>query len=341
MAPSPRESSPAAAGRSEFRAPTVEAALTAARAAHGADVEVLRAQRVRRGVKGLLGGAEEVVLQVAVPPAADPPGAPTPGAAGRPAAPAGSSTAVDDVLRALLARNDELDADPDGRATAGARPTGPAPVDVLDLTDLPTRPPAQAPEPAPAPETLAPPETAPPRGRWRRRGPRSSERPGTAEVETDPEVEAPGPDDRPLPALFAQPRHPLPSGVDGPRPAHPAPGIGTHGTAALGEPAWDVSVLHTVGVPIEVCRRLPGADPGGPAERVSVLAAAIAAVVPTPCAPGPEQAVALSGYGPLGALSLVQAGVAGVTPDRLYLEGGAVRATAHALAKGVLACVPR
>ncbi|MDP9407429.1 MAG: hypothetical protein M3P95_06075, partial [Actinomycetota bacterium] len=43
------------AGTVLFSGPTLEGALAAARAAYGPRVRIVRAQRVRRGVRGLLG----------------------------------------------------------------------------------------------------------------------------------------------------------------------------------------------------------------------------------------------------------------------------------------------
>ena len=264
----------------EFRGATVEAALATARAAQGPDVTVLRALRVRRGVRGLLPGPGEVVLRVRVPVQAS-------GVPGAPATRNGDP--VDHALRALLARNDHLDVDP---AAAAATPS-------------PSRPPS-APVRDFVPESDIVVVETPDGGH----GHRALEVAG-AELERAPQ------------------------------PPPPAAGPGTRPGTAVEEPRWDVPAMHVAGLPLAVCRRLPDTDPGDHRARVAALAGAIAAVVPSPCPPGPTQAVALSGYGPQGALALIQAGASGVVPDRLHLDDGPVLATAYALALGVLACVPR
>lgn len=97
------------------------------------------------------------------------------------------------------------------------------------------------------------------------------------------------------------------------------------------------SALAALGVPARILGRLPVEEPDDP---VHALARAIEMAVGKPVRPGPDQPVALDGYGADGAVAMLQAAVVGVPPGRLIVEGSPARpATPKRLAEVICACV--
>ena len=265
-----------------FSGPTVDAALRAARAAHGPHVEVVRAMRVLSGVRGLLGQARFSVV-VRRPPVTEVTVLPiVPDA---PARPRPSSGSPDDVLRGVL--DDLLEAaEHDERSAAEPEDGGwwwaqQGEIEHL-LAELGERvAPDAARHPAPGlarhgDDDLAPPHLALEAGALL----------DAAEGRSD------------LALLDAQ---------------EPEAPVG---------PGWDREELRRLGVPTEVLSRLPVEDPSDDAGWRRALVEAIGAAVPAPSLPDAQHPVVMSGHGLLGAIAVLRAALEdGATPGTLGHEG--------------------
>lgn len=101
-------------------------------------------------------------------------------------------------------------------------------------------------------------------------------------------------------------------------------------------PSWSALKLAQVGVPIpiiEAMRVEEGRDED--LRWLCALTEAIAAFVPEPAPLSEDNAVIMKGLGPQGALAMVRAGVLGLTPGILVMDGRKVRATATELALAI------
>jgi hypothetical protein len=108
----------------------------------------------------------------------------------------------------------------------------------------------------------------------------------------------------------------------------------------IDEPLWSREALSALGVPEQILEALPEREPRGDLAWVTALAKAIQSLVPGPVQVGPETPVAVDGYGPQGALVILQAGVGGLPPGRLAsLDGRVAPATPLELALAVRTCV--
>ena len=116
---------------------------------------------------------------------------------------------------------------------------------------------------------------------------------------------------------------------------HPDPAVAEHTLPAAARakaPGWDRRALRRLGVPTAVVNALPAEDPTDDLGWLTALTAAITACVPAPGVVGPDCPVVVDGYGLEGAVGMLQAGVKGVAPGTLVLEGRAAPATAVELA---------
>jgi hypothetical protein len=322
--PEPAVSSTPAAGAGEivvFTGPTLEGALAAARAAYGPRVRIVRAQRVRRGVRGLLGQVRYDVHAVvpetrgtaaaagSAPPArpARPAGTTAPGAGTRSAG--GGDLA--DALRRLVDAADasERSSAPEaswswnGEAEVGALLEDVAALGVAARPDHPAGHPA--------------PDLA-----------RHSSAGGTADV---PLADATPTTWRNVLVGALEPAGaPLRRERSLPRPVSPAePDRG----------GWSRAELRSIGVPPAVLRRLPIEDPTDDGGWRRALQEAIAAVVPQPAEPDADHPVVVSGHGLAGAVALLRAAVEdGAAPGTISFQGRRRPATPAALVEVLATC---
>lgn len=303
-------------------AATLAGALAAARTAYGPAATVVRALRVRRGVRGMLGRERyEVHVQL---PASDPAPGTQPGR-GRPSAAAGehgshqSAPGPDEVLRGLVDAADETEDSAPAWSWTGTS-------EVSALLDVVTarqgREPGGHPDPALGIHSLD------------LVRPRQGGRPG-APVALDDERGPAGPSTDP----FGQPgrwRRRLLDTVeelaDAPAPPRPA---GPRPVAA-----WDRGSLRAAGVPAAVLRRLPAEDPSDDAGWRRALREAIAAVVPPPAEPSEGTPVVVSGHGLAGVVAVLRAAAEeGRAPGTIALGDRRRPATPAALVEVLAACV--
>lgn len=287
-----------------FTGPSVQRALAAARAAHGRDVQVLKAVRRTIGLRGLLGQASyEVVVRrrpattvTVLPPAA--------------AAPV-AARGTDPVLSALddlLSAADERERDTTGDPTPSADGVVRAGIDDSAWTW------AQQQEVERLLEEL---------------GARS----GTPGAHPALEMTAHAPAPAALPAPVAQPPAAWPVAEDGEVEdalTYEPPRFGT---------GWDRAELRRLGVPAGVLSRLPVEDPPDDEEWRRCLRRAIAAVVPAPGRPDEQHPIVVSGYGLLGAVEILRAGSEdAATPGTISWNGKRRAATPAALVEVLASC---
>lgn len=306
-----------------FSGPTLEGALAAARAAYGPRVRIVRAQRVRRGVRGLLGQVRYDVHAVVPETTGTAAGAPAPpGRRAHAARPAGLAASVGaspaggvglaDALRRLV---DAADASEERSAAPEASWSwnGEAEVGAL-LEDVAALGGAERPDPRvehPAPDLArhsspgASPKGVPAdtvAGSWR-----------------NLLVDA-------LEPTGAPPRRERARA----RPVSPA------------EPesvGWSRAELRSIGVPPAVLRRLPIEDPTDDAGWRRALQEAIAAVVPAPAEPDADHPVVVSGHGLAGVVAVLRAAVEdGAVPGMISFQGRRRQATPAALVEVLATC---
>lgn len=303
-----------------FSGPTLEGALAAARAAYGSRVRVVRAQRVRRGVRGLLGQVRYDVHAVVPEPAGTAAGAPAP--AGRPArsagpaapagGPPGGSVDLADALRRLV---DAADASEERTAAPEASWSwnGEAEVGAL-LEDVAALGGAARPDPPvehPAPDLA---------------------RHSSAGA---------SPDGVPVDAAAASWRNVLvgalePTGAPPRRERAPARPVSPAEPEPVG---WSRAELRSIGVPPAVLRRLPIEDPTDDGGWRRALQEAIAAVVPAPAEPDADHPVVVSGHGLAGVIAVLRAAVEdGAAPGTISFQGRRRQATPAALVEVLAAC---
>lgn len=106
-----------------------------------------------------------------------------------------------------------------------------------------------------------------------------------------------------------------------------------------GEPAWSEEALFAMGVPKVICDAVANACAITDLEWMAALEAAIIAKTP-PTAKSNELLCTL-GQGRKAAIAMLRAGVAGIPPGILYIDGNEVVATPTELALAVRALLPR
>jgi len=102
---------------------------------------------------------------------------------------------------------------------------------------------------------------------------------------------------------------------------------------------WSLLVLARAGVPSEILDRLPALDPDDDLGWLTALRDAIEDLVPPPARLGEGASAVVDGIGPAGATQILRAGIAGITPGTLKMNGKKLRATAAELALAVRTCV--
>ncbi len=108
---------------------------------------------------------------------------------------------------------------------------------------------------------------------------------------------------------------------------------------AGGEPAWSAEALFAMGVPKVICDAVAAACAITDLEWMAALEAAIIAKTP-PTARSNELLCTL-GQGRKAAVAMLRAGVAGIPPGILYIDGNEVVATPTELALAVRGLLPR
>ena len=106
-----------------------------------------------------------------------------------------------------------------------------------------------------------------------------------------------------------------------------------------GEPNWNADALFAMGVPKVICDAVAAACAVTDLEWMAALEAAIIAKTP-PTAKSNELLCTL-GQGRKAAIAMLRAGVAGIPPGILYIDGNEVVATPTELALAVRALLPR
>jgi hypothetical protein len=302
-----------------FSGPTLEDALAAARAAYGPRVRIVRAQRVRRGVRGLLGQVRYDVHAVVPEAVTRPAGGPA--QAGRPAQPSGATAAAGtpsagggdlaDTLRRLVDAADASERTSLPEASwswNGGAEVGALLEDVAAL-GLAARPDHPAGHPAP---DLAR---------------HSSAHPAALEV---PPADAAATWRSLLVGALEPTGAPLRRERTLDRPVSPAEP----------EPVrWSRAELRSIGVPPAVLRRLPIEDPTDDGGWRRALQEAIGAVVPEPAEPDADHPVVVSGHGLAGAIAVLRAAVEdGAVPGTISLQGRRRQATPAALVEVLATC---
>lgn len=102
---------------------------------------------------------------------------------------------------------------------------------------------------------------------------------------------------------------------------------------------WSLLTLARAGVPSEILDRLPVLDPEDDLGWLTALRDAIEDLVPPPARLGEGASAVVDGVGVAGATQILRAGLAGVTPGTLKMNGKKLRATAAELALAVRTCV--
>ena len=106
-----------------------------------------------------------------------------------------------------------------------------------------------------------------------------------------------------------------------------------------GEPAWSEEALFAMGVPKVICDAVAAACAVSDLEWMAALEGAIVAKTP-PTARSNELLCTL-GQGRKAAVAMLRAGVAGIPPGILYIDGNEVVATPTELALAVRSLLPR
>lgn len=126
---------------------------------------------------------------------------------------------------------------------------------------------------------------------------------------------------------------------------HPDPTIGVHEldedapSAIAPRGVWSRARLRELGVPAPILRRLPVEDPQDATGWLEALTKAINAEIPAPASADADHPVVINGYGREGALAMMQAGVVGIAPGTLCVNGRTVLGSPAELAKVVSTCV--
>lgn len=102
---------------------------------------------------------------------------------------------------------------------------------------------------------------------------------------------------------------------------------------------WSLLALARAGVPSEILDRLPALDPEDDLGWLTALRDAIEDLVPPPARLGEGASAVVDGIGVAGATQILRAGLAGITPGTLKMNGKKLRATAAELALAVRTCV--
>jgi hypothetical protein len=102
---------------------------------------------------------------------------------------------------------------------------------------------------------------------------------------------------------------------------------------------WSLLALARAGVPSEILDRLPALDPEDDLGWLTALRDAIEDLVPPPARLGEGTSAVVDGVGVAGATQILRAGLVGVTPGTLKMNGKKLRATAAELALAVRTCV--
>lgn len=108
---------------------------------------------------------------------------------------------------------------------------------------------------------------------------------------------------------------------------------------AGGEPSWSTEALRKMGIPEPICELLDRMWPTTDVEWLACLEDAIKRCVPAPARS--TDMLCTLGQGRLAAVAILQAGVAGIAPGIIYIEGAELVATPAELAMCVRACLPR
>lgn len=289
-----------------FTGPSVQRALAAARAAHGRDVQVLKAVRRTIGLRGLLGQASyEVVVRRRPPTAVTVLPSTTQAARG-----------TDPVLGAL---DDLLLAADERERDAAGEPAPPADGVVRPGVDDSAWTWAQQQEVERLLEELA-------------------ARSGTPGAHPALDVTAHAPPPVALPGPVAQPASAGPHAAEDSEQALHAADASAYSPPRSGT-GWDRAELRRLGVPAGVLSRLPVEDPPDDEEWRRCLRRAIAAVVPAPGRPDEQHPVVVSGYGLLGAVEILRAGSEdAATPGTISWNGKRRAATPAAIVEVLASC---
>ena len=102
---------------------------------------------------------------------------------------------------------------------------------------------------------------------------------------------------------------------------------------------WSLLALARAGVPSEILDRLPALDPEDDLGWLTALRDAIEDLVPPPARLGEGVSAVVDGVGVAGATQMLRAGLAGIAPGTLKMNGKKLRATAAELALAVRTCV--
>lgn len=306
-----------------FTGATLAGALAAARTAHGPGATVVRALRVRQGVRGLL-GRERYEVHVRLP--ASPPAPGTQPVPGRPSAAAGDHPATpgpEEVLRGLVDAADESE---DSAPVWSWTGTSDVSALLEEVTARQVREPVVGhPDPDLGIHALG-------LAGSRQGGPAGApddlgDERGTASAASDPSGQPGGWRRRLLDAVEELPDAP---------PTAPPPRAARARPAA----AWDRGALRSAGVPAAVLRRLPAEDPSDDAGWRRALREAIAAVVPPPAEPSEQTPVVVSGHGLAGVVAVLRAAAEdGRAPGTIALGDRRRPATPAALVEVLAACV--
>lgn len=335
-----------------FDGDSIEAALEAAASTLGPDVVVTEARRIRHG--GVMGffARERYVVEaeapiaepVAVPVTVVPQAAVLPTAvlppAAMPAAP--PETNVDLAFQALVDDIERREA-----ATAvlapppppAAIPTAmPAPVTQSTLPPLDTigPPPAEAaPRPvAPPPAVAQPLPVATPAGKHAAEDDADAWVAGLHRFVADEEAASPTTfEEIDEEADDIDEIDPLMAAETEPEPRM------RRARVRGGDPAWNVRALRALGVPGAICKRLDGLSAGSDLEWTMALEQAIEAEIPPPARA--TDLVCVYGQGRESAVKMLAAGVAGLPPGIIVIDGREVVATPAELALAIRALLPR
>lgn len=291
---------------SVFAGNSLEQAIDEARAYLGSGVQIRAARRVKQGLRGRV---RFEVLAAPAPPSAMPQEetdvayepAPLATMSGLDA-----SAVVDLTLDQLLAVADEREsAAQAGSLVDQAGPRGPAaPEDFTALVRAALqRVPLEAEAPAGA-------------------GPHPAPELLDAVAGLLPHQELPVPAPRPSPALEVLDEDDEDDELDSPVRA-----------------GWSLLALARAGVPAEILDRLPALDPDDDLGWLTALRDAIEDLVPPPARLGEGTSAVVDGIGVAGATQILRAGLAGITPGTLKMNGKKLRATAAELALAVRTCV--
>jgi hypothetical protein len=102
---------------------------------------------------------------------------------------------------------------------------------------------------------------------------------------------------------------------------------------------WSLLTLARAGVPSEILDRLPALDPEDDLGWLTALRDAISDLVPAPARLGESASAVVDGVGLAGATQILRAGLVGIPPGTLKMNGKKLRATAAELALAVRTCV--